>query len=101
MQRVQSQSMSLRVDLDGRECCGLRSPAAILPADDGLQSTDGLVGKCGWDRCPAAKAQKYHMDNADGSRIVQQAIHSNTPEVYRHVLPLNGKKAGVYFRLMD
>jgi hypothetical protein len=41
------------------------------------------------------------MDNADGSRIVQQAIHSNTPEVYRHVLPLNGKKAGVYFRLMD
>jgi hypothetical protein len=45
---------------------------------DSLQDTDGLVGKCGWDRCPyrkSVKAQKHHVDNADGSGVVKQAIH--------------------------
>jgi hypothetical protein len=43
VQRVQSQSMSFLVDLDARECCGLRSPSAILPADV-------LLAGYGWHR---------------------------------------------------
>ena len=58
----------------------------------GLLETDGLVGECGRDRCPylkPVKAQKHFMDNADGSRVVQQAIHFDIPLANRYVVALN------------